>query len=142
MGTYTTVFSWTNTGNMYWKNTTAATSGTAQSSPALSLFGNYWNGSASAPDQWQVYNQINSGTNGASTLSFYHSGTSGSAVVSVPDFLVLAGGAVRTNSVLATNVAASSLTYRKSGRPSSWYIFWWYITDWYTLCKYGICFDR
>jgi hypothetical protein len=86
MGTNSSGFNFTTSAaNWSWINTTAANSGTAQSSPVLYLFGKYWNGSASANDYWGWYDQINSGTNGASTLTFAHTGTSGSSRVSVPN---------------------------------------------------------
>lgn len=65
-------------------NTTAATSSVSQSSPILSIGGKYWTGAASASDTWTLQNVLANGTNGASIFTFTHSGTSGSASISIP----------------------------------------------------------
>jgi hypothetical protein len=66
---------------------TAATSTQAQASPLLVFQGQYWNGTASATDFWEVFSNIGSGTNGPSVLTFTHTGTSGTAIVSMPAIL-------------------------------------------------------
>jgi len=76
-----------------WANTTAATAGTSQSSPFLSLGGTYWNGTASAEDEWTVQVSVANGTNGASTLAFTHTGSTGAAVLQAPGFSATASGA-------------------------------------------------
>jgi hypothetical protein len=85
MSTYATTFNHTSAVNWTWANTTAATSGTPQSSPLFNLSGTYWNGSASATDSWSLQDVVASGTNGNSTLTLAHSGSSGTATLSVPN---------------------------------------------------------
>ncbi|NBI44987.1 glycosyl hydrolase family 28-related protein [Burkholderia sp. ISTR5] len=67
---------------------TPATSGSNQSSPNLQIFGNYWNGSASAADGWFIQNQLGTGTNPTSTLSINHAGSSNTSSVSIPNLTV------------------------------------------------------
>ena len=85
MSTYATTFNHTSVANWTWANTTAATSGTAQSSPLLNLSGAYWNGAASASDSWSLQNIVASGTNGNSTLTLAHTGSTGTVALSVPN---------------------------------------------------------
>lgn len=63
-------------------NTTAATVSQSQST-AQTLRGKYWTGAASANDDWTIQNTVANGTNGASTLSIGHSGTSGLATIAL-----------------------------------------------------------
>lgn len=65
--------------------TTPATSGANYSLPPITLSGTYWNGTASANDQWNLQPVLGTGTNPSSTLTFTHTGTSGSATVSIPN---------------------------------------------------------
>ncbi|MGE3610778.1 MAG: tail fiber domain-containing protein [Bacteriovoracaceae bacterium] len=58
---------------------TAATSGANQSSPYLYMKGYYWTGSASATDQWSIINTLGTGSNPTSTLTFSHTGSTGSS---------------------------------------------------------------
>jgi hypothetical protein len=74
---FSTTFNQTSPVNWTWANTTAATSGTSQYSPIFNINGQYWNGSASATDSWTIQDVVANGTNGASTLTFSHSGSSG-----------------------------------------------------------------
>jgi hypothetical protein len=83
MSAYTTTFNHTSPINWTWANTTAATSGTAQSSPLFNLSGTYWTGSASATDSWSLQDAVSSGTNGNSTLTLAHTGSPGTATLSV-----------------------------------------------------------
>jgi hypothetical protein len=69
--------------------TTAATSATNQNSPATGLSGNYWNGGASAGDEWREQVMLGAGTNPTSTLIFSHIGSTGVAAVQVPTFQLL-----------------------------------------------------
>jgi len=85
MSAYGTTFNHTSPVNWTWANTTAATSGTAQSSPLLNLSGAYWNGSASATDSWSLQDVVASGTNGNSALTLAHTGSTGTATLSVPN---------------------------------------------------------
>jgi hypothetical protein len=64
------------------QNTTTATSSTTNASPLLELAANYWTGSASAADTWTIGSSLAAGTNGASTLSLTHSGSSGAPIIS------------------------------------------------------------
>lgn len=79
----TAVASAATSGNVTLQNSTAAISSASSYSPLLTFTGNYWNGSASAADMWTVQDVIGDGTNGASTLTFFHSGSSGTATVAV-----------------------------------------------------------
>jgi hypothetical protein len=66
--------------NPLWlRNDVAATSSMVSNPPCLNVQGQYWNGSSSAADRWQVCESIGSGANGASSLRFTHSGTSGAS---------------------------------------------------------------
>jgi hypothetical protein len=83
--------------NVSMTNSAAATGGTPptnQNSPALSLVGNYWNGSTSNPDTWTIQNQLQTGTtNPTSTLYISHSGSPGAAILQAPGFQSLGSGA-------------------------------------------------
>jgi hypothetical protein len=72
-----TTFNQTSAVNWTWANTTAATSGTSQSSPFLICAGKYWDGAASQTDSWSIQDVVANGTNGTSTLTFNHTGSSG-----------------------------------------------------------------
>jgi len=61
----------------------------AQSSPIHTFGGQYWNGSASAPDTWTIQDVIGNATNGTSTLTIAQSGSAGTASVSVPNLNVV-----------------------------------------------------
>jgi hypothetical protein len=89
MGTDTTTFNHTSNVPWLWANTTAATGSTTNASPLLELAANYWTGSASAEDLWSIEASLAAGTNGASTLTFAHSGSSGAAYVSVPNLSII-----------------------------------------------------
>src|SRR6266496_6349743 len=82
-GTNNTTFNQTSAVTWKWANTTAATSGVSQSSPIVKIAGRYWSG-ADAEDNWTLQNVIANGTNGTSTLTFTHTGTSGAAIVNIP----------------------------------------------------------
>jgi hypothetical protein len=73
-----------NNGNITEIVGTAATSGVSQSSPTHTLSGTYWTGAASATDSWTIQNVVANGTNGTSTLTFGHSGSTGTSSVSLP----------------------------------------------------------
>lgn len=79
-----------------------ATAQLSVGSPELDLTGSFWNGSASATDTWTIVNQIGNGTNSTSTLNITHSGTSGVAVVALPD-LVIEDGANSNVGLLGEN---------------------------------------
>ena len=69
---------------LFAENSTAATSGANQSSSQIGISGQYWNGSATAGDEWTIQDVLGTGTNPTSTLTFVHTGSSGSAKVSIP----------------------------------------------------------
>jgi len=74
-----------------WFNSNSTSGGTVpQGSPVLVLGGEYYAGSGSGDveDFWQFYDQIATGTNPTSTLSFSHVGSPGAATVSVPALTV------------------------------------------------------
>lgn len=79
-----TTFNQTSAVNWTWANTTAATSGTSQSSPIFNINGTYWTGAASATDSWTIQDVVANGTNGTSKLTFVHSGTTGTASITIP----------------------------------------------------------
>jgi hypothetical protein len=102
------------------RNTVAATSGANQSSPYVALFGAYWNGSASAADEWYYSGQAGTGTNPTSTLQFVHTGSPGYASVLFPaikvatarkgTFVCTAGGTItiaNTNELATSDVIIS-----------------------------------
>jgi hypothetical protein len=80
---FNTTFNQTSAVNWVWANTTAATSGTSQSSPILNVKGKYWDGAASQTDAWAIQDVVANGTNGTSTLVISHTGTSGAASVQI-----------------------------------------------------------
>jgi len=61
------------------------------SSGQLSFAGQYNNGTSGIPDQWNIANIIGSGTTPPSTLTFTHSGTPGTVLVSFPTTIQLGG---------------------------------------------------
>lgn len=99
LGSFTSTFQQTTAAIWKWANVTAATASLSQGSPIMELEGEYWNGSASAPDDWSVQTVIANGTNGASTLSFGHSGTTGNLAVFFPPLnnITIQGGGGATN---------------------------------------------
>jgi len=91
--------------NLLLLNLTAATSGLNQTSPLFILEGQYWTGSASMADSWTLENSLGSGSNPVSTLMLGHTGSSGTAYVSMPN-LSLTSSTITTS---ATSGAASAL---------------------------------
>ena len=65
-------------------NTSAGTNTSTNASPQLTFAADYWTGSTSAEDTWEIGSAISAGTNGKSLLSFTHSGSSGAPQVSFP----------------------------------------------------------
>lgn len=80
-----TISSLSMTGNLTLQQSTAATAIANQSSNLVKIQANYWNGVASAVDEWDVRNVLGSGTNPTSTLTFTHSGSSGTTSVDLPN---------------------------------------------------------
>ena len=67
------------------RNTTTATSGSTLASPTQQFQANYWTGAASATDSWTIGSSIGAGTNGPSTLSITHSGSTGATQIQAPN---------------------------------------------------------
>jgi len=105
---FTTTFNQTSAVAWLWANTATATSGTTNASPLLEMAANYWNGSTSLQDLWTVGSSLAAGTNGASTLTFTHSGSSGTSAVSVPQ--------LNTNLIVGTN----ALTFQIASGNFAW----------------------
>src|ERR1700722_6682550 len=82
---FTTTFNQTSAAAWLWYNTTVGTSGSTNSSPIIELSANYYTGSLSAQDTWSISSSLAAGTNGASTLTFAHSGSTGAAGVIFPN---------------------------------------------------------
>lgn len=80
-GSFNTTFNSTNAAAWTWANTSAATASASQNSPALTLTGSYWTGSASATDSWTIQNAPGTGTNGSGALQLFHSGSPGISYV-------------------------------------------------------------
>lgn len=80
---------------------TVATSGTNYSSPKLDARGSIWNGSAGVGDDWTIQNVVGTGTSPTSTLTFTHSGSTGSATVQMPSTTFVSGTpGINNNGVL------------------------------------------
>ena len=106
---FNTTFNQTSATNWKWINTTAATNVLSQSSPIFTWGGQFWNGAASAADNWTAQNVVANGTNGTSTLTFAHSGTTGVSLLGAPGFNVTGTqGAVAGFGIGATS--ANNLT--------------------------------
>jgi hypothetical protein len=82
-GTNTTTFNQTSNIAWTWANTTVATAITTNASPTHVLSANYWTGAVSSTDSWTLGSSLAAGTNGASTLSISHSGSTGSALLAL-----------------------------------------------------------
>jgi hypothetical protein len=70
-----------------------ASSGANLSSPKFQLGGATWNGSTSLPDNWQLQGVAGTGSNPTSTLTLTHTGSSGTASVSLPQTTINSGTA-------------------------------------------------
>ena len=81
---YTSTFNQTSAVAWLWANTTTGTAGTTNASPLLELAANCWHSGASTQDLWTIGSSLVAGTDGVSTLTFGHTGSSGLANVSVP----------------------------------------------------------
>jgi hypothetical protein len=118
---FTTTFNQTSAVPWLWANTTVASSTTTNASPLLELAANYWTGAASAIDTWTMGSSLAAGTNGASTLTIAHSGSTGKAAVSLGTTSTLSlgnlvVGATATPSTISTS--GNHLTFTGS---SGWY---------------------
>lgn len=61
-----------------------ANSGANFSSQATAFEGSYWNGTAAANDDWSWQDVLGTGTNPTTTFTLAHTGSSGTAAVSIP----------------------------------------------------------
>ena len=75
----------------------------------MTVRGTYWTGAASAVDSWTIQDVVSNGTNGASTLTVSHSGTTGSAAVQVP-LLSIGGTDVGVSRLGAASLALGNGT--------------------------------
>jgi len=89
---YATTFTQTSAVNWSWNNVTAATSSVNQSSPIFNLGGRVWHGGADTADNWAIQNVVTNGTDGASTLTLTHTGSTGAAALSVPGIIITGPG--------------------------------------------------
>src|ERR1035437_3902148 len=83
---FKTTFNQTSAVAWLWANTTVATVATTNASPLLELAAQYWaTGAATGTDLWTVgIAALTAGLNSPSTLTFLHTGSTGSAAVRVP----------------------------------------------------------
>jgi hypothetical protein len=83
---YASTFNQTSAVAWLWANTTVATVSTTNASPLLELAANYWaTGGVTGVDLWTVgIAALTAGLNSPSTLTFTHTGSTGSAAVRVP----------------------------------------------------------
>jgi hypothetical protein len=116
--TYTTQFQQSTGAQWLWANITAATSGANQSSPYLELAGTYWTGSASAFDDWTLQDIVGTGTNPVSTFALSHSGSSGAAIVSLPNSYL----SITSQNLGPTNVPGTVLALSNTTGTSTAYI--------------------
>lgn len=114
MGTDTTTFNQTSNIAWLWANTTSASAITTNASPLLELAANYWTGSASAQDLWTVGSSLAAGTNGKSTLTINHTGTTGAAPVTIATSSLTLNGDSSSSSA-ALNSPNGNLTLNPGG---------------------------
>lgn len=88
-------------------NTATSTSGNF-SSPTLTLQSVYWTGAASSQDNWTIQNVLGSGATPTSTLTFSHSGSSGTATVSIIPTLATNAQTVSGNITFNTGAVLDS----------------------------------
>jgi hypothetical protein len=107
-----------------WSNITAGSAVSTNASPLLELAANYYTGSISAQDLWTLGTSLVAGTNGISTLTFAHTGSSGQPQIQFPTggatnpSLIGAGGATcgitiapNSASALVCNTPSGSTTF-------------------------------
>ena len=113
---FTTTFQQTANTIWLWQNTTTATSGTTNASPLLELAANYWTGAASATDTWSIGSSLAAGTNGASTLTIAHSGSTGIPICKVLGVPITSdGNGTRINSIGTLGGISSEYIFLNSG---------------------------
>ena len=118
---FNTTFNQTSAVAWLWANTTTGTALTTNASPLLELAANYYTGSASAADTWTIGSSLAAGTNGASTLTLTHSGSTGNAAVNVPQLQAGTGTFYAAAGVIDVEGAAyaSQNAFQLSGSSSS-----------------------
>ena len=92
-------------------NSAPATASVSQASVGLVLTGSYWAGSVTQPDSWSIQNVVGNGTNGASSLTFTHTGTTGAASIVGPTFT--ATNQMQANGFLLSAAAVPIGTYSR-----------------------------
>jgi hypothetical protein len=99
-------------------NFALASSAIAQSSPTLQLVGQYWTGATSAADTWSIQDVVGNGTNGSSVLTFTHSGTAGTAGLSIP-LIVNYGGTATVSQGVPSEIVTIDLTAQSAAITST-----------------------
>ena len=98
-------------GDVIAQNTIAATSTSLNASPFHKFEANYWTGSLYALDTWSIGSALAAGTNGISTLTFTHSGSTGAAVVSLPKLLLTTSSSPTSSGTGTTGQIAWDTSY-------------------------------
>lgn len=89
---------------------TAATLGANQSSPNFQVCGNFWNGSASAADCWNIQDILGTGTNPTSTFNVTHSGSSGTTTVNFAPPLSFSNSTFTNATLSGTTTVSGTMT--------------------------------
>jgi len=92
-------------GNFSLTQPTAATGGANQSSFSESIQAQYWNGAASATDQWTLQDVLGTGANPTSTFTVAHSGSSGTASVNLPSVALTGVASLSTSGITVSGTA-------------------------------------
>ena len=105
------------------ENTTAATSGTSQSSPVDSLCGTEWHGAASVKGCLTIQFQPGNGTDAASTINLGHTGSATGVVTSAFPGPIQAGASSNAGAIFlpgnTSNPAVPSNSFGIIGPPSA-----------------------
>ena len=119
-GTNTTTFNQTTNAIWLWANTTTGTSGTTNASPLIELGAQYYTGSTTGNDVWSIGSSLAAGTNGASTLTIAHSGSTGLAEITTAAVLNLTQTPSQTQATLVLNGDVSSGWHQANAQASNW----------------------
>lgn len=98
---------------------TPATSSANQTSPFLSVQGNYWNGTVSVQDSWNWSDVLGTGTNPTSVLTLAHVGSTGASSISIPFHLAITTETATTNNTNAASTAFVHLFVGTSGTATA-----------------------
>ena len=90
-----------------------ATSSTNYNSPLLTIQGQYYTSSVSSADSWNIQDIVGTGSSPSSTLKFTHSGSSGTATMSVPTLSVT--GTLTTGNITESSSGVNSFTVTGTG---------------------------